>query len=182
MSTARGVHRSRWALGRGEQHWSFVTDRIASALSPTILGGPDLSARQLHDLLKLRVDIFVVEQECAYPEIDGRDLLESTEHLWVADDDGPYASVRLLADPEGCRIGRVVTRADRRGRGLAKSLMEWAHDHVGSTVTVLDGQSHLRGFYEGLGYQVAGPEFIEDGIPHLPMRRTPDQATETSPT
>ncbi|MEZ5226052.1 MAG: GNAT family N-acetyltransferase [Acidimicrobiales bacterium] len=147
-----------------------------STINPLAVAGPDLGARQLHDLLKLRVDIFVVEQECPYHEIDGRDLLDSTEHVWLADELGPRAALRVLADPEGRRIGRVVTRADQRGQGLAAQLMEWTHHHIGSVVTVLDGQSHLRAFYERLGYEVSGPEFIEDGIPHLPMRRTPNDA------
>ncbi len=149
-------------------------------LTPRLVAGPELTARQLHDLLKLRVDIFVVEQECPYPEIDGRDLLATTEHLWFDDEAGPRAALRILDDPDGRRIGRVVTRADQRGLGLAGSLMEFAHDHVGSQATVLDGQSHLRAFYERLGYAVVGPEFIEDGIPHLPMHRDPATAGATS--
>ena len=141
-----------------------------------IATGPELSARELHDLLRLRVDVFVVEQECAYPELDGRDLESDTEHLWLMDETGsglPRAAIRISSDPEGRRIGRVVTRPDQRGAGLAGRLVEWAHDHLGSVVTVLDAQSHLRGFYERLGYEVTGPEFVEDGIPHLPMRRDP---------
>lgn len=75
-----------------------------------------------------------------------------------------------------------MTRPDQRGRGLAGQLMEWAHRHLGSVVTVLDAQSHLREFYERLGYVVTGPEFVEDGIPHLPMRRDPAASSrETQP-
>ncbi len=147
-----------------------------SSFTVVVAAGPALTARQLHDLLKLRVDVFVVEQDCAYHEIDGRDLLDTTQHLWIADEHGPRVALRILDDPEGQRIGRVVTRHDQRGLGLAGRLMEWAHHHVGSITTVLDGQSHLRSFYERLGYEVTGAEFIDDGIPHLPMRR------QTSPT
>ncbi len=154
-------------------------DHAAATEHVHLAAGPALTARDLHDLLKLRVDVFVVEQACAYPELDGRDLLPDTEHLWIADTDGPRVALRILADPEGRRIGRVVTRPDQRGLGLAGRLMEWAHDHVGSITTVLDGQSHLRAFYERLGYAVVGPEFVEDGIPHLPMRRT--SGTEDTP-
>ncbi len=154
----------------------------ASPLSATpgarVVAGPDLTARQLHDLLRLRIDVFIVEQECTYHELDGRDLLASTEHLWAEDADGVFVALRILADPDGRRIGRVVTRNDRRGVGLARQLLEWAHDQTGSASTVLDAQSHLRGFYERFGYEVVGPEFDDEGIPHLPMRRTPPTRTQ----
>ncbi len=136
-----------------------------------LIAGPDLTAAELYALLGLRVDVFVVEQRCAYHEIDGQDLLPTTRHLWLADERGPQVTLRVLADPEGLRIGRVATRSDQRGRRLAHQAMEFAHGHTGSTTTVLDGQSHLRSFYEDLGYEVRGAEFVEDGIPHLPMRR-----------
>ncbi len=137
------------------------------------VNGRDLTAAELHDLLKLRVDVFVVEQDCPYHEIDGRDLAGCTEHLWVSDDDGIAASVRILSDPRGRRIGRVVTRSDRRGEGLAAQLIAAALDRYDQVTTVLDAQSHLQNFYQQFGYQVDGPEFVEDGIPHVPMTRVP---------
>lgn len=135
------------------------------------VAGPLLTAPQLYDLLRLRVDIFVVEQNCPYHELDGRDLVDTTTHLWMADSEGVIAAVRVLADPVGARIGRVVTRVDRRGEGLAAELIRAALDQFEAIVTVLDAQSHLRAFYERFGYAVTGPEFVEDGIPHLPMTR-----------
>ena len=144
-----------------------------SGRTPEILSvaGPHLTTTQLYELLRLRVDIFVVEQNCPYHELDGRDLLDTTTHLWMRDADGVAAAIRVLADPAGARIGRVVTRADRRGEGLAAELLEHALGRFGSAVTVLDAQSHLRAFYQRFGYEVSGPEFVEDGIPHLPMTR-----------
>lgn len=141
---------------------------------PIVVVGPDLTAEQLHDLLRLRVDVFVVEQVCPYHEIDGRDLEPETEHWWFETDGGIGASVRVLSDPAGRRIGRVVTRINRRGEGLAGRLIRSVLARHGHLTTVLDAQSHLRTFYESLGYQVTGPEFIEDGIPHLPMTRPAD--------
>src|SRR3954452_5684859 len=87
--------------------------------------GPELTAAQLHAILRLRVDVFVVEQKAAYPEIDGRDLLPTTRHIWLCQgelgDEEPVDSyLRVLADPDGVRrIGRVVTAASARGKGLA---------------------------------------------------------------
>lgn len=134
--------------------------------------GDRLDAATLYELLRLRCAVFVVEQACPYQELDGRDLAADTEHAWCRDAGGVTAGVRVLTDPDGRRrIGRVVTRPDARGRGLARLLLRHALDRVGPVETVLDAQSHLRRFYEDLGYEVSGPEFVEDGIPHLPMRR-----------
>ncbi len=138
--------------------------------------GPDLAADELHALLRLRVDVFVVEQECPYPEIDGRDLLATTEHRWLAPADAPLAvaaSIRLLGDDGDRRIGRVVTDGAARGRGLARQLVVSAIETFGDEPLVLDAQSHLVPYYSDMGFVVSGEEFIEDGIPHRPMRRLP---------
>lgn len=130
----------------------------------------DLSALELHAILKLRVDVFVVEQRCAYAEIDGRDVEAGTRHMWLGGPDDVRAYLRVLDDGEARRIGRVVTAPGARGDGLAARLVEHA---VGATSPpwVLDAQSHLEGWYRARGFRVDGPEFVEDGIPHLPMRR-----------
>jgi ElaA protein len=132
----------------------------------------ELTTTELYALLRLRCDVFVVEQECAYHELDGRDTEPGTVHHWIAGDDGRIdACLRALTEPDGTtRVGRVVTAAAARGRGFAALLVE----HVGRTSTgsiVLDAQSHLVGWYQQLGYVVDGDGFVEDGIPHVPMRR-----------
>ena len=134
----------------------------------------DLDARTLHDLLRLRVDVFVVEQECAYPEIDGRDLEPGTEHWWTADDAGPTSYLRLLAEPDGSgRVGRVVTRQDARGQGLGGLLMDRVVAEHGHRLLVLDAQTYVQKFYAARGFEVVGDEYLDDGIPHVPMRREP---------
>ena len=131
----------------------------------------DLTTRQLHDLLRLRVDVFVVEQECPYAELDGRDIDPTTRHMWVADaDDRPRAYLRLLDDGGHRRIGRVVVRADARSAGLARALVDHAIEaHPGPWV--LDAQTYMTGWYEKLGFTTTGPEFQDVGVPHVPMRR-----------
>ena len=130
----------------------------------------ELSAAELHAIVRLRVDVFVVEQACPYPELDGRDDEPTTRHLWVADHAGIATYLRLLDDGDARRIGRVVTRADTRRTGLAARLL--AHALATSAAPwVLDAQSHLAGWYEAAGFTATGPEFVEDGIPHVPMRR-----------
>ncbi|MET8362930.1 GNAT family N-acetyltransferase [Micromonospora sp. NPDC005194] len=132
----------------------------------------DLDARTFHDLLKLRIDVFVVEQNCPYPELDGRDVEPGTRHLWLTDGGAPLAYLRILADPDGAaRIGRVVVAPQARGGGQAGRLMTAALDLVGNRPCVLEAQSHLVDFYARHGFAVSGPEYVEDDIPHTPMRR-----------
>ena len=132
----------------------------------------ELDPRTLHDLVKLRVDVFVVEQRCAYPELDGRDLETGTEHVWTADASGPTAYVRVLAEPDGTlRIGRVCTRRDARGSGLSGALIADVLARHPGRRTVLSAQSHLAGWYARFGYTASGPDVVEDGIPHTPMAR-----------
>ncbi|PZG12243.1 GNAT family N-acetyltransferase [Micromonospora craterilacus] len=137
-----------------------------------VAGFADLDARTFHDLVRLRVDVFVVEQECAYPELDGRDVEPGTRHLWLTHGGAPVAYLRILADPDGvARIGRVVVAPAARGGGYAGKLMAAALTEIGDRRCVLDAQSHLVDFYARHGFTVSGPEYVEDGIPHTPMRR-----------
>jgi ElaA protein len=136
-----------------------------------------IDPQTLHDLLRLRIDVFVVEQKCPYPELDGRDVDPRTEHVWVVDEQGPAAYLRVLADGEGTdgegvrRIGRVCTRVDARGRGLAGLLVDEVLGAGRGRVFVLDAQTYVAGFYAARGFEASGPAFVEDGIPHVPMRR-----------
>lgn len=131
-----------------------------------------LDATTLYRLLKLRTDVFVVEQKDPYPELDGRDLEPSAVHLWLARGDEPIAYLRILDDPDGAaRIGRVVVAASERGAGLSGRLMSAALDRIGGRRSVLAAQSHLAGFYARYGFEVTGPEFLDGSIPHLPMTR-----------
>lgn len=136
----------------------------------------DLDGTTLYALLQLRVDVFVVEQRAAYPDLDGRDLEERTRHYWLADREGTVlATLRLLEEPDGgYRIGRVCTRADARGRGLGAQLMTAAMAEAASKHCVLDAQTPQIGFYERFGFVTAGAEYVDDdGIPHVPMAREP---------
>ena len=134
----------------------------------------DLDPLVLHDLVRLRVDVFVVEQTCAYPELDGRDVEPGTEHVWTTDAGGVSAYLRVLDEPDGARrIGRVVTRRDARGSGLSAVLVADVVTREGGVPLVLDAQAYLVGSYERFGFASIGPEFLEDGIPHVPMRREP---------
>lgn len=130
----------------------------------------DLDPPTLYAILRLRNLVFVVEQRCAYLDLDGRDLEPETRHCWVMHEGEVGAYLRLVSEDGAVRrIGRVVTAPVARGRGLAAMLVRHALTLTARPV-VLDAQSHLAGWYAALGFEPGGPEFVEDGIPHVPMR------------
>lgn len=132
----------------------------------------DLDPGTLYALLALRTAVFVVEQRCAYQELDGRDLDPGSRHYWVPGDrpGEVRATLRLLAEPGGgYRIGRVCTRADARGTGLGHRLLDAALADVGAGECVLDAQQRQVRFYARHGFTATGPAFDEDGIAHVPM-------------
>jgi ElaA protein len=129
----------------------------------------DLDAATLYRLLKLRGDVFVVEQRCAYPDLDGRDAEPRAVHLWWERDGEVEGCLRVLREPGGgSRIGRVAVAPPARGRGIAASLVRHALSFAEPPV-IADAQAHLAAWYARLGFAVAGEEFVEDGIPHVPM-------------
>lgn len=130
----------------------------------------------LYRILWLRVRVFVVEQEAAYAELDGRDIEPGTELMWAEDAGDVVATLRVLMEPDGAtRIGRVATAPAARGRGVAAELMRRAVAHCGErapgALIRLDAQSHLAHWYGRFGFEVDGDPFEEDGIPHVPMSR-----------
>jgi ElaA protein len=132
-----------------------------------------LTPFEVYGLCRLRVDVFVVEQECPYPELDGRDTEPTTVHLWLEDDGDIAATIRLLDDGATRAIGRVATAARFRGQGLAARLIEEGIVLCGDTPITVGAQAHLEGWYERFGFRRSGPGYVEDGIPHVPMRREP---------
>ena len=130
----------------------------------------ELSPRTLYELLRLRVDVFVVEQDCPYPELDGRDVEPDALQLWVEHDGVVAATARVLDDGDERRIGRVATHPDHRGAGHAARLIVAACERSPGP-WVLDAQSHLADWYARLGFVTEGEEFVEDGIPHVTMRK-----------
>lgn len=132
----------------------------------------DLPVTTAYALLRLRVEVFVVEQDCAYPELDGRDLEPGAEQWWIERDGEPAAMLRTLRGEDAVHIGRVATAAGHRGAGLAKDLVRAVIDAHGTSSRIrLDAQTYLEGWYERFGFARTGPDFVEDGIPHLPMAR-----------
>jgi ElaA protein len=137
----------------------------------------ELDGRTVFDIARLRQAVFVVEQECAYPDLDDLDVDPETVHFWAegTDGGGAAACLRVLRDGEaagGWVIGRVCCAKDRRGTGLSARLMEAAMTWLGPEAEVrLGAQTYAAGFYRRFGFVEYGEEYIEDGIAHIPMRR-----------
>ncbi|MEV0341763.1 GNAT family N-acetyltransferase [Nocardia sp. NPDC050713] len=135
----------------------------------------DLDTATLYQLLKLRVEVFVVEQKCAYPELDGLDLLPETRHFWLDDEGEVICTLRLLEEHESgvksFRIGRLCTAVPARGHGYTTRLLQAALAEVGSATVRLNAQTYLVDMYAKHGFQPDGEEFEDDGIMHMPMRR-----------
>lgn len=140
-----------------------------------------LSTATLYAILQLRCEVFVVEQRCAYRDLDGHDTAPTTRHLWLPTATGGVcAYVRTLDDGGGAtRIGRVVTAQAYRGRGLADRLVRHVLAAAPGPV-VASAQAYLRHWYEQRGFAVIGPGYDEDGIPHLAMRHEPGTRTHAS--
>jgi ElaA protein len=125
--------------------------------------------------------VFVVEQRAAYPELDGRDLERGCVHFWAEDEsDAVIGALRLLDDGTSWRIGRVVAAPAARGRGVARELMRRALEAAQrldpERDIVLDAQEPLADWYGRFGFVVAGSGFLEDDIPHVPMRRAGERS------
>lgn len=136
-----------------------------------------LSAAELYEILRLREAVFIVEQNCPYPEADGKD--PEAVHLWYAGEDGRVAAyLRLYQkkdEPGTVQVGRVVTLAAVRGTGLGRRLLHegvgYAAREMGAERLYLEAQVYAVGFYRKEGFEVTSGEFLEDGIPHVQMRR-----------
>lgn len=132
----------------------------------------ELSADELYGILRLRVSVFVVEQQCAYMETD--DLDQDAVHVWLENEEGIQAYLRVLdrgAESEHCAIGRVVAAKRRRGLGsmIMKEGIRAAREVFGADAVYLEAQTYALPFYERLGFRRISDEFILDGIPHVRM-------------
>lgn len=134
----------------------------------------ELTNEELYAILKIRVDIFVVEQECPYPELDNFD--QQAIHYFLKINGEIAANVRIL--PSGCKyedvsIGRVLVAEKFRDRGYAGQMMQRAIDYIVNewkeTRIKLQGQEYLKNFYSNLGFKRVSDIYLEDDIPHVDM-------------
>lgn len=132
----------------------------------------DLGPFELYGLLRLRTDVFVVEQRCPYPDLDGRDTEPTARHHWMEEGGQVVACLRVLSEPDGAtRVGRVATAPSARGRGLAGLLLRTVLADLPRPV-LLHAQAHLAHWYARFGFVRDGEDDVETGILHTPMRLT----------
>ena len=129
-----------------------------------------------YSLWKLRQDVFVIEQDCKFQDLDGLDLLPDTRHVVLEDEHGVVLGCARVVDDavdgqSTWRIGRVALHPTVRGQGWGDRLMEAALQVCPDKDVVLDAQGPLVAWYASFGFDVAGEEYLDDGIPHTPMRR-----------
>lgn len=137
----------------------------------------DFDPREVHDLLRLRQDIFVLEQNSLYADIDGKDP-DALHFLIQERETGALVgAIRMFADPKRgeARIGRVVIASQGRGSGLGRIMMQAGIDRAEALVPScrihVSAQAHLEKFYRSLGFTPVSEVYLEDGIPHVDMIR-----------
>lgn len=136
----------------------------------------ELSASELYKILKARVDVFVVEQNCPYPDLDGYD--ERALHLWAEENGQVLAYCRIfdrgIKFPE-CSIGRVLTTENARGKNIGRQLMKYAVETIENRFRTgeirISAQDYLLKFYAEFGFEDTGKKYQEDDIPHTEMVR-----------
>ncbi len=138
----------------------------------------ELSLEELYAILKLRSDVFVVEQQCAYEECDNQD--QKATHFLVIQDDILVAYCRVLFEKDSLHIGRIVVLPSKRHQGLATELIKTAISYCQKLwpdeVIYISAQSHLEAYYNGLGFETISGCYDWDGIDHVDMRWTKTSA------
>lgn len=138
-----------------------------------------LDTDDLYELLKLRVDVFVVEQNCPYPEIDGKDRHPETRHLIGKNTDGKILAYLRVLPPglsfKQVSIGRVVVDKNSRGQGISNVMVKKALDLIDriwpEESIQIGAQVYLMSFYQALGFKAVSENYLEDGILHIDMIR-----------
>lgn len=135
----------------------------------------DLSLNEFHDILALRIKVFVVEQNCPYQELDGKD--KKSYHLICRNGKGELVgTMRIL--PQGVAyedvgFGRIVldesARGEKEGHQMVEEALEFCKAEFGDVPIYLSGQKHLEAFYNKHNFKSTGKEYLEDGIPHVEM-------------
>ena len=139
---------------------------------------PELTTAELYDLLRIRSEVFVVEQDCVYQDMDYDD--QAAIHLWLTDGDHIVALCRVCpagTHMEEVSIGRVITT--ERGKGYGKQMIlegiQAAQEHFGAKRIDIEAQEYAKGFYEQVGFRQSSETFILDGIPHIRMTWSEEQ-------
>ena len=129
-----------------------------------------LTPKEVYEILQIRSAVFVVEQTCVYQDIDGVDL--EAWHVFLRDDRGIRAYLRAFwKDDTTAQLGRVLTMDRGRGLGMEvlKAGIRTVREQMDAEKIFIEAQTYTIVFYGKVGFHVTGEEFLEDGIPHVPM-------------
>ena len=137
----------------------------------------ELTKDELYAFVRLRIAVFVVEQNCPYMELDSRD--QAAVHVWLEDDEGIEAYLRVMdrgVESEHVSIGRVIAVKRRSGIGtqVLSEGIRVAKEYFDADQIYLEAQVYAKSFYEKSGFRQVSDEFLEDGIPHIKMIRETD--------
>ena len=151
---------------------------LEKTISWSIKSFEELSKLELHDILQLRVDVFVVEQTCPYPEIDGKDPM--CFHVLGRDEGNQLKATARIAPPgtiyNELSIGRVATHKSIRGKGIGMALMhesiDYCRKNLNTPTIKIAAQSYLEKFYSDLGFKRISDVYVWDDIDHIDMRLT----------
>lgn len=137
----------------------------------------ELNTHTLYDILKLRTDVFVVEQNCPYAELDDLDRHEKTQHLYAYKNNQLIAYLRILQHSKThLKIGRVVVAKKERKLGIGNHLLEkaitYCKQHPNALPIAISAQAHLYNFYAQHGFTQTTKPYLEDNIPHIGMQIT----------
>ena len=127
----------------------------------------ELRKKEIYDILMLRSEVFVVEQKCIYQDIDKKDI--KATHVLGYNKDVLVAYSRVFVDLSPPIIGRVVVSQEKRRNKVGTQLIKKSIEVIPSKKAHISAQKHLKKFYESLGFIKKGNEYLEDGIPHIPM-------------
>ena len=149
---------------------------MPNQIGPVIIKSfEQLDKAELYEIMQLRIEVFVIEQDCPYPDLDGMD--HECLHMWILQDDQIASYLRinpagsLYAEPS---LGRIVTKLAHRSKGLGAVIINKAIEVVCQekpTAIRISAQSHLENYYEKFGFLKASDEYLEDNIPHIEMLR-----------
>jgi len=133
----------------------------------------ELTIKELYEILRVRAEVFVVEQNCVYQDLDEKD--QDSLHLFYEEAGRIQAYLRLFLknrEEKLAQIGRVLTLARGTGLGgtILKEGLKAAKECLGAEEVYIEAQCYATGYYEKAGFRITSEEFLEDGIPHVKMR------------
>ena len=147
---------------------------MSNEIRPVIIKSfEELNKTELYQIAQLRIAVFVVEQDCPYPDLD--DMDQESLHVWIRDGNEIVSYLRIT--PPGLRfvepsLGRIVTKQNYRSKGFAENLIKQAINYIYAEkpeAIRISAQSYLEKYYEKFGFFKASDEYLEDNIPHIEM-------------